>query len=409
MYIMKGKDKKMAEKKIRSIGIVTGGGDAPGMNAAVRAVARAALDNGIKVFGVRNAYKGLVEDDMIELDELKLSNIINRAGTFLYTDRYNKFMDPEYVKKAISVCRAKEIDLIVCIGGDGTFRGARDLVKYGMPCIGIPATIDNDMASSDYTIGFDTALNTCVTLIDSLRDTCESHARCNVVEIMGRGAGYLTVEAGIAGGATEIIANEFYPKKADDPVDDPKARSFDYEAADKLCEKILASRNISGNDILGKRGYIVAISENMLPVKEDGKTIAYAEKLASYINSKIGEKAPGFEETGCETRFVRPAHIQRGGTPTFRDRYIPSLMGMKAVDLMLQGVENVVLVVREDKVTPIDLSYAIEMDNLTKGKKTEAQLCEEFSPEIVKEMKERIAYREAELKELYRVNSSISI
>ena len=182
----------MAERKIRSIGIITGGGDAPGMNAAARAVARAALDNGIKVFGIKNAYKGLVEDDMIELDEFKLSNIINRAGTFLYTDRYTKFMNPEYVKKGIEVCREKEIDVIVAIGGDGTFRGARDLVRYGMPCIGIPATIDNDMASSDYTIGFDTALNTVVNIIDSLRDTCESHARCNIVEVMGRGAGYLT-------------------------------------------------------------------------------------------------------------------------------------------------------------------------------------------------------------------------
>ncbi|MBE6551891.1 MAG: ATP-dependent 6-phosphofructokinase [Ruminococcaceae bacterium] len=399
----------MAERKIRSIGIITGGGDAPGMNAAARAVARAALDNGIKVFGIKNAYKGLVEDDMIELDEFKLSNIINRAGTFLYTDRYTKFMNPEYVKKGIEVCREKEIDVIVAIGGDGTFRGARDLVRYGMPCIGIPATIDNDMASSDYTIGFDTALNTVVNIIDSLRDTCESHARCNIVEVMGRGAGYLTVEAGIAGGATEIIANEYYPKKADDPVTDPKLRSFDYEAADKLCEKILDARKISGNDIIGKRGFIVVVSENMLPVYEDGKKTPYAEKLCSYINSKIGIGVPEFDETGVETKFVRLAHMQRGGTPTFRDRFMPSLMGMKAVELMLEGKDNVVVVVQNNEIVSIPLDYAIEMDNLTKGKKTEAQLCEEFSPETVEEMKKRIAFRTAELEYLYKTNNAISI
>ena len=363
---MKGKDKKMAEKKIRSIGIVTGGGDAPGMNAAVRAVARAALDNGIKVFGVRNAYKGLVEDDMIELDELKLSNIINRAGTFLYTDRYNKFMDPEYVKKAISVCRAKEIDLIVCIGGDGTFRGATDLSNHGIPCIGIPATIDNDITSTDNTIGFDTAMNTVIDVVDKLRDTCESHARCNVVEVMGRGAGDIALNTAIASGATAAVVPEF-------PYDD-----------DSICRRIKKGRE------MGKRNFIIIVSE--------GVGSEYGPALAKKIEAA----------TGVETKFARLAHIVRGGNPTLVDRVFASKLGVFAVEALLRGESNVVVCERAGELMTLDINFALTMDNMYKNTLKPGQL-DKFNEEEIEAMKERIDARTANLMKLYTVENKINI
>jgi len=403
-----------AKKKIRAIGIITGGGDAPGMNAAARAVARAALKAGIKVYGVKKAYKGLVEDEMIKIDEITVSNVINQSGTFLYTDRYRKFEKEEYIKQGIEVCRKHKIDLLVVIGGDGSFRGARDLVALGMPCIGIPATIDNDMASSDYTIGYDTALNTVTEMADMLRATCESHARCDVVEIMGRGAGYLAIESGIAAGATEIVTAEVCPKAADDPVKDPKARSFDTAAADRLCEKMMNIRRVSGNNIYGKRSFIIMVSENMLPVEKTDKNgnktlVPYGEVLCDHINKKIGIKADGLEETGVETKFFRPAHTQRGGIPTGRDRVIPTMMGTKAVDLMLEGTSNVVIVYVDGKLAAIDLDYAIEMDNLTKGKTTPEKLAAKFTPEQIDAMKARIAKRNEELAYLCSVNDKASV
>ena len=223
----------------RKIGILTSGGDAPGMNAAIRAVTRAALSNGVEVMGIFRGYSGLIDGDIRPLAVRDVSNIINRGGTMLYSDRCPEFKTPEGIQKAIDTCHRLGIEGIVAIGGDGTFRGATDLTMHGIPCIGIPGTIDNDISSTDETIGFDTALNTVMEMVDRLRDTCESHARCNVVEVMGRNAGDIALRGAIATGATAAIIPEI---------------PFDKEA---LFAKIRRSKK------LGKRNFLVIVSEGM--------------------------------------------------------------------------------------------------------------------------------------------------
>ena len=272
-------------KTFRRIGVLTSGGDAPGMNAAIRAVTRTAIANGVEVIGIRKGYSGLIKGDLRPLGLRDVSNIINRGGTFLYSDRCPEFKTEEGMAKAIQTCRENQIDGIVAIGGDGTFRGATDLTLRGIPCVGIPGTIDNDVTSTDNTIGYDTAMNTVIDLIDKLRDTCESHARCNVVEVMGRGAGDIALNTGIASGATAAVTPEF-------PGND-----------DELCEGIKEAR------ALGKRNFIVVVSE--------GLGSEYAPALAKKIE----------DTTGVETKFARLAHIVRGGNPTLKDRVLASEMG----------------------------------------------------------------------------------
>ena len=271
-------------KEFKKIGVLTSGGDAPGMNAAVRAVTRAALAHGVEVVAINRGYSGLIAKDVKELSVRDVSNILNRGGTVLFSDRCPEFKTEEGMQKAIASCHELGIDGIVAIGGDGTFRGATDLTARGIPCIGIPGTIDNDITSTENTIGFDTAMNTTLNMIDCLRDTCESHARCNVVEVMGRNAGDLAAYTALASGATAVVIAEL---------------PFDEE---KLITKIRTSR------ALGKRNFIVVVSEGM------------GTEFAPALTERI-EK-----ETGVEARFARFAHVVRGGTPTLRDRMLATRM-----------------------------------------------------------------------------------
>ncbi len=314
--------------KFRSIGVLTSGGDAPGMNAAVRAVVRTAIGKGVETYGIYSGYQGLIDNDMRLLTVRDVSNIISRGGTMLYSARCDEFKTEEGIQKAIKVCEQRKIDGIVAIGGDGTFRGATDLTAHGIPCIGIPATIDNDISSTDYTIGFDTAMNTVIDLVDKLRDTCESHARCNVVEVMGRNAGDIALQTGLATGAVAIAVREL-------PFDE-----------DKAIEKILTAKK------KGKRNFIVIVSEGR---KNYGEIFA----------NKIEEK------TGIETRFACFAHVQRGGSPTVRDRVTASLMGKAAVTELLDGKSNLVIREEKGKITAMDITKALLLDKMFKGTLTE--------------------------------------
>ena len=351
-------------KKFRRIGVLTSGGDAPGMNAAARAVTRAALERGVEVMGIYGGYRGLIDDDMKLLSVRDVSNIINHGGTFLYSDRCLEFKTPEGMAKALAVCEKNQIDGIVAIGGDGTFRGATDLSNHGIPTIGIPGTIDNDITSTDYTIGFDTALNTAVDMIDRLRDTCESHARCNVVEVMGRNCGQIALLSGIAVGATVVAIPEV-------PFDEQ-----------------MALEHIKNAKATGKRNFLVVVSEGL------GK---YSEELAKTIP----------EKTGVVTKFARLAHVLRGGSPTLRDRLAASRMGYEAVQRILAGESDVVIAERNGKVCAIDINYALKVDRMYKNKLIEGEL-DGFDPDRIAEMKALCAERAEYIKDLYEVSYAIS-
>ncbi len=327
-------------KNFKRIGILTSGGDAPGMNAAVRAVTREALYRGVQVMGIMRGYSGLIEGDIKPLGVREVSNCLNHGGTMLYSDRSPEFKTEEGMQKAKATCEKFLIDGIVAIGGDGTFRGAQDLTRHGIPSIGIPATIDNDITSTEFTIGFDTAMNTTLELIDKLRDTCESHARCNVVEVMGRGAGDIALQTAVTSGATAVAIAEF---------------PFDPEA---LIAKIQASR------ALGKRSFIVIVSEAM--------GADYAPELAKKLEAT----------TGLETRFARFAHIVRGGIPTQRDRLLATRMGKRAVEELFRGNSNLVMLERNGKIETADINFALTLDRLYKGKATEAELAAYTAEEL---------------------------
>ena len=301
-------------KKFRRIGVLTSGGDAPGMNAAIRAVTREAIFRGVEVMGIMRGYSGLIDGDIKPFSVRVVSNCLNHGGTMLYSDRCPEFQTAEGMAKAIATCEKFLIDGIVAIGGDGTFRGAQDLTRHGIPCIGIPGTIDNDVTSTEFTVGFDTAMNTTLDLVDKLRDTCESHARCNVVEVMGRGAGDIALETAVASGATAVAIPEI-------PFD-----------ADAAIAKIRASR------ALGKRTFIVIVSEGM------GSD--FAPELAKRIQA----------ETGVETKFARFAHIVRGGVPTLRDRLLATRMGQRAVEELFLGNSNLVVCERAGKIVTADIN-----------------------------------------------------
>ena len=303
---------------MKSIAVLTSGGDAPGMNPAVRAVVRTACQRGIKVYGVDRGYTGLIKGDIHEMNLRSVSDIITRGGTILYSARCPEFKTEEGLQKAVATCKKFGIDGMVIIGGDGSFRGARDLSLRGIPCIGLPGTIDNDISCTDYTIGYDTCLNTIVQMVDRIRDTSESHDRCTVVEVMGRGAGYLALEAGIAVGATSIIV----PEVEYDIERDVIARIREFQKT-------------------GKKHFIVIVAEGV------GGTAEIAKKIEA--------------ETGVESRATILGHVQRGGSPTARDRIMASQMGSRAVDLLTQGIGNRVVGIKDNKIVDFDIFEALKL------------------------------------------------
>ena len=353
-------------KEFKRIGVLTSGGDAPGMNAAVRAVVRTALSHGVEVMGIYRGYSGLIDGDIKKLEFRDVSNIINKGGTVLYSDRCPEFKTAEGMAKAVKTCHEYGIDGIVAIGGDGTFRGATDLTAHGIPCIGIPGTIDNDITSTDNTIGFDTAMNTVVDLVDKLRDTCESHARCNVVEVMGRGAGDIALSTGIASGATAIVIPEFH------------------YSDESIIEHILDSKR------LGKRNFIIIVSEGV------------GSEYGPAITKKIQE------ETGVETKFARFAHIVRGGNPTLKDRVLGTTMGAIAVEELLKGHSNLVMCDKFGKIVPVDINYALILDRMYKGKLKDGDL-DRFTEEDIENMKQDIKNRQASLARLYGISKTINL
>ena len=359
---------------IKKIGVLTSGGDAPGMSAAVRAVALAALKQGIEVVAIYEGYKGLIYNNIKPLKNTDVLNFINAGGTTLLSDRCDEFKTEEGMAKAIATCKAENIDAIIAIGGDGTFRGATDLSHRGIPTIGIPATIDNDITSTDYALGFDTAMNTNLMLGDRLRDTCWSHARCNVIEIMGRGAGYLALPSGIALGATIVAIPEC---------------DFDEEAA---IAKLKAAR------ANGQRSFIIAVAEGF--PEKDG--VPYGEYLTKRINTET--KAEG---SWIDTKFCRPAHMVRGGAPTLRDRLIAAQFAEKAVELILAGKSDVVVCQRNGEIVETDISYALILDRMYKGKLKDGDL-DKFTAEQVEAMKAFCAMRKAELDKMYALAELIS-
>ncbi len=304
---------------MKTIGVLTSGGDAPGMNAAIRAVVRTACENGIKVYGINRGYQGLIEGDLRELNIRSVSDIIHRGGTMLYSARCKAFREEAGMQQAIDTCKKFGIEGIVVIGGDGSFRGARDLSLRGIPCIGVPGTIDNDIVSSDYTIGYDTCLNTVMQMVDRVRDTVESHSRCIVVEVMGNRCGDLTLNAGIAVGATAIVIPEI---------------QSDIEK--HVIERIRRTQKTD------KKHFIVMVAEG----------IGGVEELARKIE----------KECGVESRAVILGHVQRGGSPTVRDRVAASQMGYKAVQLLMQGIGNRVVVQKNDHIIDYDIYEALSME-----------------------------------------------
>ncbi len=314
----------MTEQRVRRIGILTSGGDAPGMNAAVRAVVRTAIGNGIECVGIRRGWHGMINNDFVLLDASSVSHIINKGGTMLYTARSEDFRAEAGRSKALSCCKMLGLDAIVAIGGDGTFRGAQALSKQAeaaglaLQVVGIPATIDNDIGCSQYTIGFDTACNTAIECIDKLRDTMQSHERCSLVEVMGRHAGFLALSVGIAVGATAVLIPE---------------REVDFQR--DIIDKIRQAR------LSGTTHYMIVVAEGA------GSAMDFAAQIR--------------EEVGIDPRVTVLGHIQRGGTPTVRDRETASRMGYEAVMAMLQNKGNCVIGYQNGQIVDIDMETAFAM------------------------------------------------
>ncbi len=302
----------------KSIAVLTSGGDAPGMNAAVRSVVRAAMYRGMKVIGVYRGYNGLLNKDVKELDLRSVSDIINRGGTVLYTARSEEFKTPEGIEKAAQNCRELGIDGLVVIGGDGSFRGARKLSLAGIPCVGIPGTIDNDISCSEYTVGFDTAMNTAMDMVDKIRDTAQSHDRCSVVEVMGRRCGDIALQTGIACGATSILVPE-----------------IECDIERDVIAKIYEQKST------GKKHFIIVVAEG----------VGGVEDLAKYIEKR----------TGIETRATILGHVQRGGSPTLRDRVMATAMGVDAVRLLEKGIGNRVIALKDGRTIDYDILEALDM------------------------------------------------
>ena len=305
-------------KSVKTIGVLTSGGDAPGMNAAIRAVVRVAINKGLKVKGIMRGYAGLLDEEIVDMDTTSVSDIISRGGTILYTARCMEFTTPEGQQKGADICRKHGIDGIVVIGGDGSFRGAGKLSALGINTIGLPGTIDLDIACTDYTIGFDTAVNTAMEAIDKIRDTSTSHERCSIVEVMGRNAGYIALWCGFANGAEDILLPERY--------------DGDEQA---LINRVIENRK------RGKKHNIIINAEG----------IGHSTSMAKRIEAA----------TGIETRATILGHMQRGGTPTCKDRVYASIMGAKAAILLAEGKSNRLVAYKHGEFVDYDIQEALNM------------------------------------------------
>ncbi len=304
--------------EISTIGVLTSGGDAPGMNAAIRAVVREALTNGKRVMGIKRGYAGLLQEEIFEMSAIDVSDIIQRGGTILQTARCTEFTTPEGQQKGAEICRKHGIDGIIVIGGDGSFRGAQKLAALGINTVGVPGTIDLDVACTDYTIGFDTAVNTAMEAIDKVRDTSTSHERCSIIEVMGRGAGFIALWCGVANGAENVLLPEKY----------------DYN------EQALVN-NIINNRKKGKKHHIIINAEG----------IGHSTSMAKRIEAA----------TGVETRATILGYMQRGGSPTAKDRMKASMMGAYAVDILCQGKSNRVVGERGGRLMDMDIDEGLAM------------------------------------------------
>ena len=303
---------------INTIGVLTSGGDAPGMNAAIRAVVRKALCNGVKVKGIKKGYQGLLNEEIVEMEKKDVSDTIQRGGTILGTARCLEFKQEEVQEQAAEICRKHEIDGLVVIGGDGSYRGAQALSRHGINTVGLPGTIDLDIASTDYTIGFDTAINTAMQAIDKVRDTSSSHERCSIIEVMGRNAGYIALWCGVANGAEDILLPEKY----------------DYNEQ-ALINNIINSRK------RGKKHHIIINAEG----------IGHSTSMARRIEAA----------TGMETRATILGYMQRGGSPTCKDRFYASIMGAYAADILCEGKTNRVVGYRHGEFQDFDIEEALNM------------------------------------------------
>ena len=308
----------MSENKIKTIGVLTSGGDAPGMNAAIRAVVRTGVAYGLKVKGIQKGYAGLLDEEIIDLDAGSVSDILSRGGTFLYTARCAEFRTPEGQKKGAEICRKHGIDGVIVIGGDGSFQGAKKLAALGINTTGVPGTIDLDIACTEYTIGFDTAVNTAMEAIDKVRDTSTSHERCSIIEVMGRSAGYIALWCGIANGAEDILLPEIY--------------NYDESA---IIDNIIKNRK------RGKKHHIIVNAEG----------VGHSTSMAKRIEAA----------TGIETRATILGHLQRGGNPTAKDRVYASIMGAYAVDALVAGKTNRVVAYRHGEYVDYDIEEALAM------------------------------------------------
>ena len=305
-------------KEVKTIGVLTSGGDAPGMNAAVRAVVRTALGHGMRVIGIQRGFNGLLNGETYEMNLRSVSEIIHRGGTVLYTARCLEFKTEEGQRKGAEMCEKLGIDALVVIGGDGSFRGAKALANLGIPCIGIPGTIDNDIACSEYTIGYDTAMNTAVEMVDKLRDTTQSHDRCSVVEVMGRNAGYIALNVAIASGAMAVLLPE---------------HQFDMQR--DVLDRIEMTKKT------GKNHFIIIVAEG----------VGHAQEIANEIQAR----------TGIDSRATILGHVQRGGSPTLRDRVNASAMGYRAVCLIEEGKFNRIVGMRGETLVDYPVDEALEM------------------------------------------------
>ena len=306
-------------KEVNTIGVLTSGGDAPGMNAAIRAVVRQACANGKKVKGIRRGYQGLLEEDIIDMQRESVSDIVDKGGTILFTARCSEFRTEDGQRKGAEICKKHGIDGLVVIGGDGSFAGAQKLAGFGVNTVGVPGTIDLDIACTEYTIGFDTAVNTAMQAIDKVRDTSTSHERCSIIEVMGRNAGYIALWCGLANGAEDILIPEQY----------------DYDE-----QKII--NNIINNRKRGKKHHIIINAEG----------IGHSTSMARRIEAA----------TGVETRATILGYMQRGGSPTCRDRVYATMMGAMAVDLLCEGKSNRVVGFSHGEFKDFDINEALGMN-----------------------------------------------
>ncbi len=305
-------------KEIKTIGVLTSGGDAPGMNAAIRAVVREAISRGVKVMGIHRGYHGLLREEITEMNSRSVSEIIQRGGTILGTARCSEFKTLEGQQRGAEICRKFGIDGVVVIGGDGSYMGAQKLSQQGINTIGIPGTIDLDIASTEYTIGFDTAINTAMEAIDKIRDTSSSHERCSIIEVMGRRAGYIALWCGVANGAEDILLPEKYDFNEQEIIN-----------------------NIIDNRKRGKKHHIIINAEG----------IGHSTSMARRIEAA----------TGIETRATILGHMQRGGRPTCKDRYYASMMGAYATEILCGGKTNRVIGIQDGKIVDIDMDEAMMM------------------------------------------------